>query len=144
MALTDFRFQIIPNALVSIVAVAGLLSTYFAGSPSLMESVGGAILSGGYLYLLSATSQKLAQKPGMGGGDIKLAAACGLFLGPIGSFVGIFIASLLALGWWLGLRLFSRSRVSHAVAFGPFLVAGTLIAKLFGAQQWLGLPSQFL
>ena len=71
---------------------------------------------------------------GMGGGDVKLAAAGGLWLGWQGAFLALALAS------WLGgiaamiLLLSGRRRRRDAMAFGPFLSAGIYLSFFFGER----------
>lgn len=71
----------------------------------------------------------------MGGGDVKLTAVCGLFLG----WKLIILAFLT--GCVLGAVIHSiRMRVSkesHILAMGPYLSMGILLAALFG-DAWIG------
>jgi leader peptidase (prepilin peptidase)/N-methyltransferase len=85
-----------------------------------------------FLYLLILFSKGRA----MGGGDMKLMAACGLLLGwklIILAFVlGCIIGSIVHL---------TRMRVTHAdhvLALGPYLAVGVMLAALWGEQmlQW--------
>lgn len=65
---------------------------------------------------------------GIGGGDIKLTAACGLFLGTEALLTGFLIASLLALAVYLVRFLLRRQKPHATFAFGPYLAAGFIIA----------------
>ena len=65
-----------------------------------------------------------------GGGDIKLAASCGAFLGTElilkGTVCGIFIGAL----WSLWILFFVKQKKNHQFPFGPCLSAGFLLASL--------------
>lgn len=76
-------------------------------------------LTAGLVLLLPAVV-----KPGaFGGGDIKLAAACGFCLGAFNSIVGLWLAVTLSLLPALVLRLRKSSSATH-ISFAPFLAAG--------------------
>ena len=76
---------------------------------------------------------------GLGGGDIKLTAACGLFLGADAVLTGCFLASLLALALHPIRQIYAKRKqqispspntdVSHPFAFGPYLSAGYILAS---------------
>jgi prepilin signal peptidase PulO-like enzyme (type II secretory pathway) len=70
---------------------------------------------------------------GMGMGDVKLAVAVGLLIGPALSLLSLFFAT--ALGAITGVVLMQRHRRSGrlAVPFIPFMAAGAIIVMLFGA-----------
>ena len=80
----------------------------------------------------------LAVPGGFGGGDIKLMAAAGLFLGwrhtLLAGFLGLVGGGLYGI-WLLAAR--RAGRRDH-FAFGPFLCAGLVLAMLFGEPvlQW--------
>ncbi|HSE96126.1 MAG TPA: prepilin peptidase, partial [Methylomirabilota bacterium] len=69
---------------------------------------------------------------GMGGGDIKLAAMMGAFLGLklvlVALYVGVLVGGVLAV---LGLAL-GLARLRQQIAFGPFLALGGVVAALWG------------
>lgn len=128
----DFSHQIIPDWISLPGIVVGLLFSWLSGSPGLWSSLIGGLIGGGLLWLLAAGYQLLAKKEGMGGGDIKLLALIGVFLGwpgvlvtlLLGSFVGTLAGLILILIWKKG-RTF-------AVPFGPFLSTGAVIHLFFG------------
>lgn len=65
---------------------------------------------------------------GLGGGDIKLTAACGLFLGADALLAGFLVAALSALTIRLLLHLIKKQDLQNTFAFGPFLSAGFILA----------------
>jgi prepilin signal peptidase PulO-like enzyme (type II secretory pathway) len=90
--------------------------------------LGAALVAGGVFYAIAALSKGRA----MGGGDIKLVFAMGLLVGLKGTAVAMLLAfnSAAIVGVALiGLKL--KHRRDH-IPFGPFLVAGTIVAYLYG------------
>lgn len=89
----------------------------------------GALAGGAPLLVLSVLTDG-----GLGGGDVKLAAAGGLWLGWQGAFLALVIAS------WIGglaamiLLLSGRRRGRDEMAFGPFLSAGICLSFFFGER----------
>ena len=74
------------------------------------------------LFFLAA-----AVKGGIGGGDVKLAAACGLMLGLPGALMGTILGLLLQLLFHLGALCvlpFFRRQVWSAYPMAPFLAIG--------------------
>lgn len=101
------------------------------------------------LFVLSVPMLFLAQKKGVpGGGDIKLSAACGLFLGADALLTGGLIACVLALITFFLRQIrksicvrihflsappvLKRPSTHDAFAFGPYLAAGFILALLTG------------
>ena len=76
---------------------------------------------------------------GMGLGDVKLAGVLGLALGWLGwaeLAVGGFLGFLLGAVVGGGLMLVRRAGRKSKIPFGPFMLVGTLIAILWGADLW--------
>lgn len=66
-----------------------------------------------------------------GGGDIKLMAACGLFLGWKATLVSAAIAILLGGGYGIWLLVAKKAERKAHFAFGPFLCIGMAIAFIY-------------
>jgi len=100
------------------------------------QSIIGAVACGGIFVGIAIFSYYLFKKEGMGGGDIKLAAAIGAVLGLWSALVSFFIA--VALGSIIGLVLILAGRKTRRdyVPFGPMMVIGALVAIFFGEQIW--------
>lgn len=95
----------------------------------ILESLLGAALGGG-LLMAAAWAGKLAfRQEAMGGGDVKLAAMMGAFLGWKALMFAMFSAFLAGSLAGLALILLGRVRARRAVVpFGPFLALGALAA----------------
>ncbi len=89
-----------------------------------------AVLAGGFFWLLVHSSKGRA----MGGGDIYLATGMGALLGVQAMAVAMLVA--FNVGAVVGLVLIlTRKRGRKAtIAFGPYLVAGTIVAFLWGRE----------
>lgn len=77
----------------------------------------------------------LLHPDGLGWGDVKLAGVCGLYLGWLGAGVWVVGAILaFALGATYGLALVGLRRANRKtpIPFGPFMIAGTMLAILAG------------
>ncbi|HEV2440261.1 MAG TPA: prepilin peptidase [bacterium] len=123
---TDLEHQIIPNAVTYPGIVTGIILS--AASGQLASSVTAAAAAGAVFLVLSIVS-----RGGMGGGDIKLAAMIGAFLGTPAVIVALFLA--VALGAAAGLVLLAlrlRSR-KDMIPFGPAMAMGAIIA-VFGSN----------
>ncbi|MCP9471840.1 MAG: prepilin peptidase [Nitrospira sp.] len=128
---TDLSHKIIPNAITLPGTAVGLLSSATVLSTGLVNGLIGMLVGGGLLWLLAWLSPYLFGKEGMGGGDIKLMAMIGAFLGWKPALVTIMTGSLL--GSLVGLTLIGTRVISRQdyIPFGPFLVCGALIALFF-------------
>lgn len=89
------------------------------------------VVGGGLFYLLFQVSDG----KWIGGGDVKLGSVLGLVAAtPAGSFLMIFLASLI--GTLVSLPLLASNRLKRGsmIPFGPFLIVGLIIVRLFGAD----------
>ena len=128
----DWDHQIIPDVLSLPGIVVGLLLSAVGYGPPLLDSALGVLLGGGLLYGVAVGYQAWTGREGMGGGDIKLLAMIGAFLGWRAVLVTLVLGSFV--GALLGLTLIvvrgADSRVP--IPFGPFLALGALCALFFG------------
>jgi leader peptidase (prepilin peptidase)/N-methyltransferase len=115
----DLRHQIIPDAITLPGVVAGVVAALVTQRISWLDSVAGILLGGGLFVAVIVVS-----RGGMGGGDLKLGAMLGAFLGWQALLVGLFIAVML--GGMLAVVLLACRRVARkdAIPFGPFLAIG--------------------
>jgi leader peptidase (prepilin peptidase)/N-methyltransferase len=134
-AVIDFEHMLLPDRLVfpSLAMTVPLLAAAAVADgeakPFIRAVIGAAIA---FTLLLVIA---LAKAGAMGGGDVKLALLLGLCLGWLsighvflGLFLGFMLGSLVGIG-----MVISRSKgLKEHFAFGPFLVAGTLIAVWWG------------
>lgn len=126
----DFEHQIIPDTL----SLGGLwliiiwnISIYNHG---LKTSIAGMCMAYLILSSFSWIYRQARSKPGMGGGDIKLFALIGAWLGPSSLLATLFIASSLALICSF-IHLRSRWHPQIALPFGPYLAfAGVVLHSL--------------
>jgi len=134
----DLNHRIIPDVITLPGIVLGLIFSYFNPQGSLSASVIGFLSGGLSFYLLAYAGEVVFKKESMGGGDIKLAALLGAFLGWKNLIVVILLASFLgALIGGLKLTL-SKSKKDQTIPFGPFLAAASVIA-LFWGESLIGL-----
>jgi leader peptidase (prepilin peptidase)/N-methyltransferase len=131
----DLEHQIIPDGLSLPGMVLGLLLSGFTGNPGWISSLIGFFLGGGVLYLLAVGYEKLTGREGLGGGDIKLLAMIGAFLGWPGVLLTLAVGSLAGSLVGLFLMAFMKKERTLAVPFGPFLSLGALTHLLAG--PWL-------
>jgi leader peptidase (prepilin peptidase)/N-methyltransferase len=82
--------------------------------------------------------EKFTGVDGMGGGDIKLLAMIGAFLGWPSVPVTLFVASILGSVIGIGLMVATGAGRRLALPFAPFLCSGAL-AYLFYGSQLIGL-----
>ena len=131
---TDLETGIIPNRVTIPGTIVGL-AIMAIGPAGPVTAVLGMVAGGGTLLLLA-----LVSRGGMGGGDIKLGALMGAFLG--WPDIGVALAVAFLAGGVAGIALMAagRKRRRDPVAFGPFLAIGAVVALFWGAPilTWYG------
>lgn len=129
MAVIDFRTGLLPDRGNLYLAGLGLVTAGLMGE--LQDALLGAALGAALLFALRTLS-----RGGIGLGDVKYAAAFGIWLGWQGTLLALVLA--FALGACLALVLLGagRLRKSDRLAFGPFLSAGAYLSYVGGAAFW--------
>lgn len=123
----DLRHQIIPDVITLPGVVAGLVASVATDRISWVQSVVGILVGGGLFVAVIVLS-----RGGMGGGDLKLGAMLGAFLGWQALLVGLFVAVML--GGLSAVALLASRRLARkdAIPFGPFLALGGTVALFWG------------
>ncbi|SDE18063.1 prepilin peptidase [Desulfuromonas thiophila] len=134
VSLIDLDHQIIPDRISLPGVLVGFLASLAIPWLSWQASLVGILLGGGSLYLVAAGYSLLTGKEGMGGGDIKLLAMIGAFLGWRAVFPVIFFSSLLGTLVGIPLMLLRRQDSRLAIPFGPFLSLAAIIYLFYGQQ----------
>jgi len=135
IAFIDIDHRIIPDELSLGGLAAALLFSFLPGG-DWKGSAAGALLGGGILHATAFLYEKVRGAEGMGGGDIKLLAMIGAFLGWRGTLATIFFGALLgAAGGILAMRKGGEG-LKTAIPFGPYLCVAALAARYLGGCFW--------
>ena len=134
----DLEHQIIPDSISLSGIVVGFASSFFLPWLGWQSSLIGIIAGGGSLLLVAYGYQLLTKKEGMGGGDIKLLAMMGAFLGWRSIPFIIFTSSLFGSVVGLTLMAIRKKDSQLPIPFGPFLAFGAILFIFYGRQliQW--------
>lgn len=100
----------------------------------LPQSLAGILACGGAFLAIAIISYYIFKKEGIGGGDIKLAAAVGANLALGQAMLSFFLA--VALGSLIGIALIVAKKKSRKdyVPFGPMMVVGAVLSIFYGQQ----------
>jgi leader peptidase (prepilin peptidase)/N-methyltransferase len=131
----DLEFRIIPNRLTYSGIIVGLGVSVFSASPGIVDSMIGMIVGGGSLLAVAYLGEWLFKKEAMGGGDIKMAAMVGTFVGwqkVLLIFVGGAVIGLIVSIIWMIVS--KKIRSERIIPFGPFLAAASFFALVYGDQ----------
>lgn len=128
IALTDARRYIIPDQFSLGGCAIGLGLAGLPGGPAFGSAVVGAGLGYGLLWIVARLGRLAFGKDAMGGGDIKMMAMAGAFLGPAEVLLTLFTGAL------LGSVIFGpiAYRTARLVPFGIFLAIGAAVAYGWG------------
>jgi leader peptidase (prepilin peptidase)/N-methyltransferase len=126
-ACIDLAHTIIPDAITLPGILAGLLASLVLTSVGIGNALIGALLGGGLFLVIAVLS-----RGGIGGGDIKLIAMIGAFLGWQAVLATIFLGAFLGALLGLTLMLLRQKGRKDLLPFGPFLATGALFTMVWG------------
>ena len=139
----DLDVRIVPDVISLPGIVAGLLfsvlaryliSDPFELIPSPLSALIGVLVGGGFLLALAWAYEAFTGVEGMGGGDVKLLAMIGAFLGwtaiPFTLFFASLTGSIIGVGFMISKGVGRR----FALPFAPFLCLGALLYLFFGNE----------
>lgn len=128
IALIDSRHYLIPDPISLGGLAAGLSFSFLPGHPTPLVSLFGAAAGFGVLFGVGMLGEWVFKKPAMGGGDMKMMAMVGAFLGPSGAMLTIFLGALVGTIVFAPVSL----RTDREVPFGVFLAVGAAMTFLLG------------
>jgi len=130
----DFDHQIIPD-IISLPGIGvGFLLSVSGYSISIKESVIGILVGGGSLYVVAFLYHALTKREGMGGGDVKLLAMIGAWLGWKAVLFTLFFASLTGSVIGGAIMMAKKEDSKLAIPFGPFLAFSALAYIFIGPR----------
>lgn len=134
IAFIDLNEQIVPDVISLPGIVIGFIISFFVSYISFINSALGVIVGGGIILVIGLAGSVIFKKEAMGGGDVKLAAMIGAFLGwryiIISLFLGFFLGAVVG----IILILSKIKNREDTVPFGPFIALGSMITLLWGEK----------
>lgn len=129
---TDLEYMLISQHMTIYLIPLNLLAAAFGMLPlSLSESIVGALVGYGFLYLISFVSSTLMGKRAIGEGDLDLLALIGSCTGIIGCWLSLTIGALLGSVIGGTYLIMSGKSYKNPIPFAPFLAAGAIIYVLY-------------
>jgi leader peptidase (prepilin peptidase)/N-methyltransferase len=128
IAVTDARHMLIPDEFTWGGLVLGLAFALGGGGPALVQALLGAAAGFALLYAIAVIGEWVFKEEAMGGGDIKMMAMVGAFVGWQGVLLTVFLGALLGTLIFVPLTL----RKKRLVPFGVFLAVGAAAAFVAG------------
>lgn len=128
----DLDHRIIPDVISLPGIVVGLAVSLVSPLVTPLDAMLGALVGGGILLAVAFGYQAIRGQEGMGGGDIKLLAMIGAFLGWRSVFITLMVASMIGSLIGIAIMIYQRADTKLAIPFGPFLAGGALVSLFFG------------
>ncbi len=126
ITVSDIKYMVIPDKVLMFFSVLFVIERIFIPLHPWWDVLAGAI-SGFCLLLLIA----IISKGGMGGGDIKLFAVIGFVVGVKVMIFSFFLATLFGASVGILGLMSGYFKKGEPIAFGPYIVIGTLVAYFF-------------
>lgn len=130
----DLEHQIIPDVISIPGIIMGFLLSLFFHHLTWVDSLAGIAAGGGILLLVAVVFEALMKKEGMGGGDVKLLAMIGAWLGWKAVPFVILASSLTGSVLGIFALLLSGMGLRTKIPFGPFLAFGAILYIFFGKE----------
>jgi leader peptidase (prepilin peptidase) / N-methyltransferase len=129
----DLEHHLLPNVITLPGIIVGLaFSTMLP--PGLTDALIGTLVGGGILWVIGEAYYRYAGQEGMGGGDVKMLAMIGAFLGWQLVILTLVLSSIL--GSIIGVIVLAvrRGGMKYALPYGTFLSLAALTASLVGGR----------
>lgn len=128
ISFVDLKIYIIPDSINIFIFILALIYIFFNKLNILYHIIGFFLISLPFLIIAVLTE-------GIGGGDVKLFAVCGLFLGGAHIFLAMFLSCILASIFGIILKFLNKAKIENnklAIPLAPYISIGVIISMLFG------------
>lgn len=129
----DLEHHLLPNVITLPGIVTGLAFSAIL-PPGLLDALIGVVAGGGVLWLVGEAYYRYSGHEGMGGGDVKMLAMIGGFLGWQLMILTLVLSSLLGSVVGLLVIVFKRGGMKYALPYGTFLSLAALVSSLYGRR----------
>ena len=127
----DFYHKIIPDSISLPGIVIGFGCSFINPAVTWQQSGLGLLIGGGVLYTVAAGYYLFTKREGMGGGDIKLLAMIGAFLGWQSLPFVVFCSSVLGALVGIGAMARQKKGGKTMIPYGPFLSIAALLYMFY-------------
>ena len=135
----DFEHQLIPDVITIPGIFIGLIACFFhpgligevKTTPAILNSFAGIITGGGLIYMMGVLGKLVFRKEAMGGGDVKLMAMVGAFVGWKLALFIFFLAPFFGAAVGIIVKIKDKKDI---IPYGPYLSMATIIAILWGEE----------
>jgi leader peptidase (prepilin peptidase) / N-methyltransferase len=127
----DLEHHLLPNVITLPGIAVGLVSSAVL-PPGIVDALIGTVVGGGVLWLIGEAYFRYSGHEGMGGGDVKMLAMIGAFLGWKLVLVTLVLSSFLGSLIGVAVIALKRGGLKYALPYGTFLALGALVASIAG------------
>jgi leader peptidase (prepilin peptidase)/N-methyltransferase len=129
----DLEHHLLPNVITLPGIAAGLLFSIWL-PPGIRDALIGSVIGGGVLWLIGEAYFRYSGEEGMGGGDVKMLAMIGAFLGWKLVILTLVLSSVA--GSLIGVLMIATRRggLKYELPYGTFLALAALGASLVGER----------
>ncbi len=130
-SIIDIHHRIIPDELSISGLIIGLGASFILVEIEPLDSLLGILVGGGIFFFIAYAYEKITHREGLGGGDVKLLAMIGAWLGVKSILIVIILST--ALGSLVGLLIMflKKKDFKTAIPFGPFLAIGAALYFIY-------------
>ena len=133
----DLDHYIIPDGLLIIGSVVSIIVNILGYGVGIKDALLGAVICGGGILLVIYLIELLIKKEVMGGGDIKLFAMLGLFLGLKLGLLTILLSVYVGAAYGIVTIIYSKLKkieYNSMIPYGPFISVAAIISVLYGTN----------
>ena len=129
----DLEHHLLPDRITLPGIAVGLILSIIV-PPGVVDSILGILVGGGVLWAIGEAYYRYSGQEGMGGGDVKMLAMVGAFLGWKLVLITLVLSSVMGSAIGLLVIAIKRGGMKYALPYGTFLALGALAASLVGDQ----------
>jgi len=129
ITIIDFKKKIIPNSLVLIGAVSGIILLFFDFN---WTYVWGCAFGLGLFIAIILLSELIMKRQGMGEGDAKLMGVVGILLGLPNTILTTLLSFFIGAIFSIFALASKKVQAGMEIPFGPFIAVGAIISAIWG------------
>ena len=129
----DLEHRLLPDRITLPGMVTGLLASLLL-PPGIRDALIGTLAGGGVLWAIGEAYYRYSGEEGMGGGDVKMLAMIGAFLGWQLVLVTLVFSSIAGAVTGVIVLAARRGSMKYALPYGTFLAIAAIVSSLYGDQ----------
>ncbi len=131
---SDLKYHLISDYVLLALFAFSLLLKFVIPAQAGIQTIGLDVLSGLIVGLPIFLIYFISKERAMGLGDVYLSAIMGFLLGWQAGFLALYIAFVTGAIFGLIIIIFKHKKLKSKIAFGPFLVIGTVVMLFWGER----------